>query len=256
MYKKQANILIILIIILSLVQLIFSLDIFLLSSNFVIVNFTVFYSLLIMLFAFLLYRFFIVVSNTAKNEKITSKISGNERTLTENNENVSDNNAQEVDRIINSVLFDLEYFDDHSKLSEKLLSNFSKTFDIVQGIVYLKDVLNNNFSVSNTFAFYKNEIKKSFLIGEGITGQVAKNKKFLYMENVPENYITVLSGLGSSTPKFLTLVPIIKNDETIAIIEFATFSALPKYRDEIFEVISEKLVPYFDKYIISYEEQE
>lgn len=60
--------------------------------------------------------------------------------------------------------------------------------------------------------------------GEGLVGQVGMEQKIRLVEELPPDYITINSALGKSTPKALMLVPIIYEQETIAVFELGYFS--------------------------------
>jgi len=145
---------------------------------------------------------------------------------------------------LKNTIFDLlkgiEDIDNIEKLSEKLLQNFAEKFSIVQGVMFVKNNDDQMFHPISTYAYYSNEKIRPFRVGEGISGQVAKNKNMLSITNIPENYITILSGLGSSSPSKLLIIPFIANDNTIAVIELASFSDFP---DEIQEITEEVSLP-------------
>lgn len=63
----------------------------------------------------------------------------------------------------------------------------------------------------------------SFEFGEGLVGQAAAGGKTFYLDDVPEGYIKILSGLGSASPQYLLIVPVKKDEEVLGIIELASF---------------------------------
>jgi len=143
--------------------------------------------------------------------------------------------ARYVKKMVKEVTEGISEFKGVDRITEQVLKNLAKTYNIVQGVSYLLDKKTNTFKLSSTYAYYINESYREFKEGEGLTGQVAKNKKFLYIDNVPNNYIKILSGLGEGTPKYLTLFPLIFEEKVIGVIEFATFSALPRDSETIFK---------------------
>lgn len=126
------------------------------------------------------------------------------------------------------------------KYGEKVLSNIAKTFETVQGIVFVKDT-DGVFRIKASYAFYSEQKIDKFTLGEGITGQVAKNKRFLYVDNVPEDYIIVRSGLGSSYPRYLLIFPLLYNHESIGIVEIASFSPFSENLNQFFMQIGERM---------------
>lgn len=65
----------------------------------------------------------------------------------------------------------------------------------------------------------------SYEFGEGLIGQAAANGKTLYVDDVPEGYVKIVSGLGSASPRFLLIVPLKAEEKTTGVIEIASFSA-------------------------------
>lgn len=59
--------------------------------------------------------------------------------------------------------------------------------------------------------------------GEGLAGQVAKDGKPINITHVPDGYITVVSGLGKSTPNNMILLPILKQQQVVGVLEIASF---------------------------------
>ncbi|MEA2042794.1 MAG: GAF domain-containing protein [Bacteroidota bacterium] len=122
-----------------------------------------------------------------------------------------------------------------------ILTRFAEELNIVQGIFFLKQENSDRFSSIANYAYYAVEPPKDFTYGEGISGQAAKEKRMLNITNVPPEYITVLSGLGSSSPNNLLILPIIKNDKTIAVLEVASFSKFPEYMEKAYKNYQAKL---------------
>lgn len=65
-----------------------------------------------------------------------------------------------------------------------------------------------------------------FEFGEGLAGQVAKSGKAICINDVPQDYITVVSGLGKATPKSMMVLPIIIGENVMGVIEIASFNSL------------------------------
>ena len=148
---------------------------------------------------------------------------------------------EQVEKAANNLLTKIDTVKSVENFSETLLKNLAKEFSIVQGIVFLYEPSIKKFKVSATYAFYSNEEVREFGLGEGISGQVAKNMEILNISNIPENYITILSGLGSSSPKHLLIFPLINEFDTIGIVEIASFSKFPDNIKKIYENIAEPL---------------
>ena len=99
----------------------------------------------------------------------------------------------------------------------------SKCLDIVQGVAYALRSTDSKYFMAGSYAYYTEQTDRTFEVGEGIPGQVAKDKKILFMDNVPEDYIRVVSGLGNGSPRYLMEVPLVFEDQTWAVLELASF---------------------------------
>ena len=76
-----------------------------------------------------------------------------------------------------------------------------------------------------------------FEFGEGLLGQVAASGKSVYLDEVPEGYITIVSGLGASYPRYLFIFPLIEDEKVKAVMELATFKpVLENLRSQLEQV--------------------
>jgi hypothetical protein len=130
--------------------------------------------------------------------------------------------------------------------AEESLSLIAKAFPITTGIFYLKQMGTDEFIPIGDYAYFSEKPAGKFILGETLPGQVAKNKRAMNISDIPEGYIKVASGLGQSSPRHLYFLPLINNDEAIAVIELASFKEFDKETEKLFELganeISDALV--------------
>lgn len=129
----------------------------------------------------------------------------------------------DIDDLAAFVIPKIDFKESVEDYSQRILQNLAKEFEIVQGVFYLKDEKNSGYYPLTTYAWASDKPPATFAVGEGLTGQVAKNKTIMNLNNIPENYITVMSSLGSSSTGNLLIVPLLLNKETIGIIELFSF---------------------------------
>ena len=65
------------------------------------------------------------------------------------------------------------------------------------------------------------EPKISFMIGEGLVGQGALDKKPIVLKSAPEDYMKVESAWGSSKPVSVMIYPILFENEVLGVVELA-----------------------------------
>lgn len=126
-----------------------------------------------------------------------------------------------------------------------------KHLDAGQGAIYKSGDHNGqrNVELKGGYALSIGESTViSYEYGEGLIGQAAAGGKTLYIDDVPENYIKIVSGLGSASPKFLLIVPIKHNDAVVGVLEIATFTAITpeqrKFVEDSAQLIAEKITTH------------
>jgi putative methionine-R-sulfoxide reductase with GAF domain len=138
---------------------------------------------------------------------------------------------QKVDADVTEIQELLKKISDPKKKAEKLLSLISEKIEASQAALYLseKKAGKNMISLFAGYAFVLPESQTvSYEFGEGLAGQVAKEKKLINISDVPEGYITILSGLGESKPAHLIILPVMKGDSLIGVAEVASFKEIKK----------------------------
>ncbi|MGB3848738.1 MAG: GAF domain-containing protein [Tunicatimonas sp.] len=77
--------------------------------------------------------------------------------------------------------------------------------------------------------------------GEGLAGQAWLEKDALYFTDVPEDYITIVSGLGEANPTSILIVPLMVNDDVFGVVEMASFEAYQPHEVEFMKKIAESI---------------
>ena len=91
--------------------------------------------------------------------------------------------------------------DNIGTLSDTILSNLVKYVQANQGGLYVVNDEDNNDPYLEMAACYawdkKKYVEQKVYPGDGLTGQAWLEKETIYLTDVPENYISITSGLGS-----------------------------------------------------------
>lgn len=86
--------------------------------------------------------------------------------------------------------------------------------------------LNNergSFAFAAGYAISDNSLRMPvFKIGEGISGQAVAQKKIMLLEDIPNQYLSIRTGMAEIPPLQLALIPLHFNEEVIGLIELAT----------------------------------
>jgi len=88
------------------------------------------------------------------------------------------------------------------------------------GALYLFNPKSQKLSLAGSYAFnHKKGKAATFMLGEGLVGQVALEKRTIQLNDLPADYIKINSGLGGTVPNTLIVLPVSFEQEIIAVIE-------------------------------------
>jgi|GEM_PF-5535638 len=78
----------------------------------------------------------------------------------------------------------------------------------------------------------KKYLSKRVSIGEGLLGQVFLEKEYVYLTDIPQQYISITSGLGQASPHALLIVPLLAGEQVLGMVEMASFHSFEPYQIE------------------------
>ena len=84
-------------------------------------------------------------------------------------------------------------------------------------------------------------IANVFGVGEGLVGQAALERKAILITQAPEDYITIASGLGEAAPVNIVVLPVLFEDQVMAVIELASFTPFSDAHLTFLEQLSETI---------------
>jgi len=135
--------------------------------------------------------------------------------------------------------------DDLNELGYTIISNLVEYLGANQGGIFIlndEEKEDIHYDLIGAYAFNKKKIMdKKIRLGEGLVGTCALEKESIYMNNIPQDYINITSGMGGTNPHYLFIVPLKVEEEVLGIIEIASFKELEKYQREFVEKISENI---------------
>lgn len=130
-------------------------------------------------------------------------------------------------------------------LGDLILTSLAEILDVqIASLFFSEDgvlVLSSSYS----YNVRKSNLNK-FKFGEGLIGQSAKEQKLLIFTDVPDDYISIKSGLGETIPREIVVIPLIYRKQVIAIIELGTTKAFTSEKIEFITQISENLALGFN----------
>ncbi|MET3523556.1 HAMP domain-containing protein/signal transduction histidine kinase/CheY-like chemotaxis protein [Mesorhizobium abyssinicae] len=120
---------------------------------------------------------------------------------------------------------------DLATVSRLIMSELAPLVNAQYGVFYVtnRDEDESYLELAASYgAESKAAIKQRLDLREGLVGQSAADKRAIMLDNVPPDFLRVTSGLGSSSPANVIILPALFEDEVKAVIELASFG---EFRD-------------------------
>jgi len=129
------------------------------------------------------------------------------------------------------------------KLGDSILRFLVNYVEANQAALYIRESKERDIIVRiASYAYGKKKfIEQEIEVGQGVIGQAVLEGETIYLTDIPQNYISITSGLGESTPKAILIVPLKVRDQIMGILEMASFAAFEKHKIEFIEQISENI---------------
>ena len=87
----------------------------------------------------------------------------------------------------------------------------------------------------------RKHVANRFAPGEGLVGQSALEKQPILLQNVPDDYIQITSGLGEAPPRNIIVLPILFEGDVKAVIELASFLPFSQIHQSFLDQLAESI---------------
>ncbi|MDR1171914.1 MAG: GAF domain-containing protein [Bacteroidales bacterium] len=130
---------------------------------------------------------------------------------------------------------------DMDTLAYQMVSGLVKYLDANQGgffVVNDEDPSHTYLELMASYAYERRRyLKKQVEAGDGLVGICYQEGETIYMNDVPDKYISITSGIGQANPRVIVIVPLKINDVVHGIVEIASFKEIKPYKIDFLEKI-------------------
>ena len=138
-----------------------------------------------------------------------------------------------------------QYNNNMDDFAFNIISNLVKYIGANQGGLFVvndDDEHNVYFELMAGYAYNIRKIlQKKVEPGVGLIGRCILENESIYINNLPEDYTNITSGLGEKNPSCLLIVPFKFNNKIYAVVEIASFTEIEPYKQEFVEEVGSSI---------------
>ncbi|MCP6759675.1 MAG: response regulator [Fischerella sp. CENA71] len=129
-------------------------------------------------------------------------------------------------------------------VARMILAELAPLVGAQQGVFYLMDWENDQpvLKLLSSYAYQERKsLSNRFHLGEGLVGQCALEKQKILLTDVPSDYIRISSGLGDAKPLNIIVLPLLFENQVIAVMELASFQTFSDIHLTFLDQVSETI---------------
>jgi PAS domain S-box-containing protein len=149
----------------------------------------------------------------------------------------------EINRVSTEISVLLQSCSDTGKLSDEVLKFLINNLEgVVQGAFYIVEEEKGDqiIRMKSCFAYNRRKyLHAEFRFAQGLVGQAAVEKDIILRTEIPDDYMTISSGLlGDRKPRSLIISPLMSDDSVYGIIELASLGGITEHQYDLLNAVS------------------
>ncbi len=133
---------------------------------------------------------------------------------------------------------------DLAAVAELIMDELAPLVDAQHGTFFLSQTVDGETQLRLIAGYGLRADKEAplqYRLGQSLIGQVAKSKRSIIVDDLPEGYVKITSGLGEAFPTNLAILPILFEGQVLGVIELASFSTFTPVQTDFLEQFTETL---------------
>ncbi|MCX7173052.1 MAG: PAS domain S-box protein, partial [Proteobacteria bacterium] len=113
-----------------------------------------------------------------------------------------------------------------TELAQKFLSSVAPLIKIGHGVFFIYEEDQRRLRMLSSYAYRERKnLDQYFALGQGLVGQCALERSTIILSQPPEDYVRIGSSLGEAVPRAIVVLPVLRNERLLAVVELATFDS-------------------------------
>lgn len=141
-----------------------------------------------------------------------------------------------------SDLFERSFIAENmNELSESILSYVVQSMDGIIGRIYIREERSDYFKAYALYGGTLRDLEYKVKSGEGLVGCSIAETKCIVLDNIPNDYLTIETGLAKGEPCQLLIIPCIYDGKVNCVIEIGQFDTFEIKEIEFIEELAEAI---------------
>ena len=129
-------------------------------------------------------------------------------------------------------------------LAKDVIRYLCKRLNVQIGATYIRE--DDMFKLISSYAYTRRKhLANKFDMGEGLIGQSALEKEMIILTKVPNDYISITSGLGETNPTNILVCPFMYEDKVIGVVELGSLTEFEQSQIDFIEQVMETIAIAF-----------
>jgi signal transduction histidine kinase/DNA-binding response OmpR family regulator/HPt (histidine-containing phosphotransfer) domain-containing protein len=142
-----------------------------------------------------------------------------------------------VKAAVSDITEQLQYAENFEAIGRCLFSRLSKSIPLLYAALYVEREDHTRFVRVGGFALDGQDQAREFVLGEGLIGQAAVERRSLVVPVHESDHVLVSTGMGTLRPHTLLFMPVVNQDVTVGILELAPVSALSDRQQALLDAL-------------------
>ncbi|MCP4129526.1 MAG: response regulator [bacterium] len=136
------------------------------------------------------------------------------------------------------------------ELSGRIISCLAGYLDAQTGALYLLDDQEVDpeesrvvYRMTGSYAYNRRRyLSGEIELGQGLVGQAALEKKSIFLNKVPDDYMRISTGLGHTAPKYVLVFPLVFDNEVRGVLELGKLEKITEIQERFLLLTQESII--------------